>query len=559
MDHLRQKWPNSLRPCTPRKTMPEEPGPGPASPRLYVIVNACACNSIETSTVYELLIRIPLSSLQFCRTRLTGNSKSTRQDRHHPMTTQTTVTRSSGERAGDRILAVVEDLRQLAGGNGERVQLQRQAIMAFVVRLASAAILYLSQIVLARWMGGAEYGVYVFVWTCVLVLGGISHLGLNTAMIRLLPHYQETGQIDRLRGLLRGGRLLAVVLGTVFAGLGYGGLVLLGDRIACPYTLPLYLALVCVPFYALTDVQDGIGRGRGWMAIALLPPYVLRPLLVLTAMIAAQAAGLPMQAHTAVAAAIFATWATAMVQLLLIDIQVRREISPGPRSYAVRDWLGTSLPLLVIGFCEIILQNADLLIISRYLSPADVGIYFAASKTMSLVLFVHYAVGSAAANRFAALHARGDQAALHPLVIDAVKWTFWPSVAAAGGLLALGLPLLSLFGPQFTDGYAVMLVLVIGFLARASIGPSEFLLNMMGQQKLCAAILVTTATLSITMSFVLVPRFGMIGAAAATSLALITAALLNYAVARRKLGLDISIFSVMQRPKAVVGNPAVPS
>ena len=71
-------------------------------------------------------------------------------------------------------------------GDRERSRTQRDAVAAFVVRIASAGILYLSQVVLARWMGGFEYGIYVFVWTWVLVLSGLSHLGLPTLMIRLV-------------------------------------------------------------------------------------------------------------------------------------------------------------------------------------------------------------------------------------------------------------------------------------------------------------------------------------------------------------------------------------
>ena len=72
-----------------------------------------------------------------------------------------------------------------------------------------------------------------------------------------------------------------------------------------------------------------------------------------------------------------------------------------------------------------------------------------------------------------------------------MHWTFWPSLAAAVLLLALGMPLLWLFGPQFVEGYPVMLILVVGFLFRSSMGPAEFLLEHAGGAvKMCAAVLV---------------------------------------------------------------------
>jgi len=427
-------------------------------------------------------------------------------------------------------------------GSCDTTRTQRDALTAFIVRVASAGLLYLSQIVLARWMGGFEYGIYVFVWTWVLVLGGLSDLGLNLVMIRLIPEYRETGKTSLLRGLLLGGRITAFGLGTVVALAGMAGLWLIASHIDNHYVLPLYLALICIPMFALTDVHDGIGRGQAWIGIALIPPYVLRPLLLLATMGIAHLAGLPMVATTAAGAAIAATWLTALIQTLAINRRLSRTLEAGPRTYDFAFWLKTSAPLLMIIASDLVLQNADVLVISAYLSPTQVGIYFASAKTMALIMFVHYAVGSAVANRFAALNARGEREALKSFVRDAVNWTFWPSLACALIILILGKPLLWLFGPQFSAGYPVMFVLVIGFLIRSAMGPAEFLLNMLGEQVLCATVLAFSALLNIALNFVLVPAFGIIGAATATAISLATASLMNYVVVRRRLGIEIGIW-----------------
>jgi O-antigen/teichoic acid export membrane protein len=426
--------------------------------------------------------------------------------------------------------------------DGERQKTQRDAILAFTVRVLSAGLLYLSQIVLARWMGSFEYGIYVFVWTWVLILGGLAHFGLNTASIRLAPEYRETQDFDSLRGLIRGARLASLASGTAVMLIGLGGVYLFRDHIQSHFILPVYLALVCIPLYALTDVQDGIGRGNAWMSAALVPPYVLRPLLLLAAMFAAHAYGLRMDAATAAGAAIAATWATGVMQMFLINARVAATIPKGPRHYNFKSWLATSLPLVVISASELILQNADVLVISRFMSPADVGIYFAAGKTMALIMFVHYAVGSAVAHKFAALNARGDKEGLRAFVKDAVNWTFWPSLAGAVIILSIGKPLLWCFGPQFEAGYPVMGILVVGFLFRSSMGPVEYLLNMLGEQALCATVLVAAAVLDIALNFALVPAYGMVGAAIATSLSLAMAALMNSIVAWRRLDIEIAIW-----------------
>ncbi len=439
-------------------------------------------------------------------------------------------------------------IRRQTAADEEGGRVRRGAASAFLVRVASAGLLYLSQIVLARWMGSFEYGVYIAIWTWVLVLGGLCNLGLPTLMIRLVPEHRERGETDALRGLLLFGRLLPFVVASAVAAIGMLVLVFAGHLVANAYLVPAIVALLCVPLITLSDVHDGIGRGRGWMMTALLPPYVLRPLLVLLAMLVAHTIGWPMSASTAAGAAVVGSWLATGLQSAMLWHRLRRELPPGPRSRPSGWWLGTSLPLLAITFSEILLQNTDILVVSHNLGPSQVAIYFAAAKTMSLVLFVHYAVGSAMAGRFAALNARGDKEGLTAAIRQAVNWTFWPSLAAAAGILTLGQPLLWLFGPQFVSGYPVMLVLVAGFLCRAAAGPSELLLNMLGQQRAAAMAAVTIAVINIALNLILTPYFGLMGAASATATSLMAGSILNTMIAQKKLGLSIAIWSNVRAP-----------
>ena len=380
-------------------------------------------------------------------------------------------------RLGDGGLKIVGDLLR---SDGDTQRTQRTALLAFVVRVASAAVAYLSQVFLARWMGSHEYGIFVFVWVWVLILGGLSPLGLNVSIIRFVPEYGELGEHAKLRGVLFSGRVITLACSTVIALLGLGGLYLFGNAIEGHYILPAYLALICIPLYALTDMGDAICRSKSWIILGLVPPFILRPLLILLSMLAAYLYGLPMVATTAVGAAIVATWVAGLLQHYLLQKRLSDEVPAGERSYDLGFWLKVSLPILFINGSELMLQNTDVIVISHFMSPTDVAIYFAALKTMSLVSFVHFAVGAAVGNRFSSLKASGAEEELKSFVRQSVHWTFWPSLLGTMIILIMGWPLLYMFGEEFTAGYPVMFILAVGFIVRAAMGPAEFVLNMLG-------------------------------------------------------------------------------
>src|ERR1700744_3868815 len=76
----------------------------------------------------------------------------------------------------------------------------------FLVRAGSAMLALASQVLLARWMGGFEFGVYIYVWTWVLMIGALSDVGLSLGARRFIPEDTELKSLDRLRGFLSGSR-----------------------------------------------------------------------------------------------------------------------------------------------------------------------------------------------------------------------------------------------------------------------------------------------------------------------------------------------------------------
>ncbi len=99
----------------------------------------------------------------------------------------------------------------LLGGSNEASVTKRLAGTIFIIRVVSAALAYLSQILLARWMGGSDYGIYVYVWTWVLLLGSMMDFGISASAQKIIPEYRTSGEHALLRGFLSGSRWMTFV------------------------------------------------------------------------------------------------------------------------------------------------------------------------------------------------------------------------------------------------------------------------------------------------------------------------------------------------------------
>jgi O-antigen/teichoic acid export membrane protein len=431
--------------------------------------------------------------------------------------------------------------------DAEHLLVQRLAGTVFLIRVANAMLAFGSQVLFARWMGSFEFGIYVYVWTWVLLLGQVVDLGLGTAAQRFIPEYRERKLLALLRGFVSGSCWLALGIAAGIAVLAACGVRLLEPWLNDYMVVPLYLACVTVPAFALANLEEGIARSYDWVGLAMVPGYVARQLLLTLMMAAAYLIRLPMDAVTAMVVAGAAMWLPILGQLLIVSRRLAQRIEPGPKAYDFSLWLRTALPILMVGGFYSFLAYTDVLVLKYFRSPDEVAIYYAAAKTLALISFIYYSVSATTAHRFSGYHVTGDREGLSAFITQSIKWTFWPSLAAAAALLSCGRLVLGLFGARFAEGYPLMFILAVGLLSRAAIGPMERLLNMLGEQRICALVYASAFAVNIALCFALIPHFGMAGAAFATTAALVTESVLLFTVTRMRLGFHVFIWGRAER------------
>lgn len=441
-------------------------------------------------------------------------------------------------------------LAGLLDRESDDAQARRGALFAFFIRVFSAGLAFGTQILLARWMGIHEFGIITYCIVLMSVLSVLTSFGLPWASVRFLSEYGARGEWDKFRGFLTTARIGAIWAGSLCCVAAIGTVQLLGGHISDELMLPLILVLACLPLQTLNELQEGVGKSQGWIGLALVPSFIFRPLIMIGLLGLAKLNGIEATAVTAALALVVSLFLITATQYVLQVRSFRFKLSSGPRAYEPRAWLSVSLALLLLEGFAMLLLHSDILVLKLFVTADQISLYYAAVRTISLTSFVYFAIAAAFGMRFSALHAVEDQAGLQVLYRKACTLTFWPSLLLAGGVLALGKPLLWLFGSAFVAGYPLMFVIAVGLLVRAAIGPMQVLLSMCGCQKQCAVVLLVVLMFNVGLNIVLIPIYGLMGTAIATMASMLLESGLLAWIARKRFGFPIFALWPTQAPGA---------
>ena len=187
------------------------------------------------------------------------------------------------------------------------------------------------------------------------------------------------------------------------------------------------------------------------------------------------------------------------------------------------------------------------------LRPHRLGVYAACVRVaLAMVLFLT-AVSYVFSPFVADLHARGERAQLDRLFKSITRWTVAGTIPILLLMLIAPAAILRLFGGEnFTSGTTALRILVIGQAINVSVGAAGFVLIMAGRTGWDLTVYAVSAALDLVLSILLVPKFGIAGAATAQAITIAGSNWLRLALVKKYVG----IFP-WDKPYARLAVPAV--
>ena len=401
-----------------------------------------------------------------------------------------------------------------------------QSIKEYVIRGSSGVfatktlgifIGLLSSIVLARAMGPENYGLYSFaIETMMFLIVPISS-GLSTLLTREVAKYRYQSEYSYLKGIIAwSGKFAFFASLLLILIVAIGVFVFIDDPVKRGIFL---LALPIIFLNSINQVRMGSLRGLKRVILSQLPETLIRPAFTVT-MIAILYWGVkyPISAKTGIIVNLFSLSIVFILGLWWLWKAVPEEAKNVTSTYDSKKWIKESLPFFLLGGIAIINTKLSVVIVGVFRPVEEVGFYRIAVTASTIISFLLMAVNMTIAPLISELYYGGKKDQLQRILTKTVRFIFIIGLMISIGYWVLGNFLISLFyGHEYLPAYLPLVILSFGQLVNVGAGSVGNVLNMTGYQNDTVKGQVIAAISSVALNILLVPKYGLNGAAVATA------------------------------------------
>ena len=382
---------------------------------------------------------------------------------------------------------------------------------------------YANNILYQRGLGIEYYGLYTLSTAVVSLIGTVLTLGLDDAMIRYIAIYRGKKQPDLLRGLTIFCSALSGLAGLIGAIMVIVFAPQIADFEHKPEIVPFLQVLgSTIPLMILTTIWAGGLQGfkdfkkRALLGKILLP--FIGFLLVLIVVIFFRTL------YAILVITVIGTLLAAIGNLFFFFQRFSKVNATKEKSeeYAAREWFGFAAPNFLTTIVGVVLDSIDTLLLGFFaVSDIALGQYGAAIKVTSLIGMPLNALNTMFAPTIAELHSRGEHEKLAAMFKIVTKWSVTFSLPIFWVTVLFAVPFLSFSGDAYISAWPLVIVFAFGGLVSAGTGSVGYMLLMTGRVKLSFLNSLAAIVANVIFGLILTPRYGAMGIAIATSLAII--------------------------------------
>jgi O-antigen/teichoic acid export membrane protein len=432
-------------------------------------------------------------------------------------------------------------------GDGLGPFLIRAVAGAGAVRIGAMFASFLVGVQLARGLGPAGYGYYGIALSVVTIAGIPGEMGISPLVTREVAAADARGHPGYLFGVLRWGRRTAAGLSVAMAFAVIAGAVILQQFRPSPLVLALIVAAPVIPFIALAKVDGGALRGLDHIVLGQLPAFLLKPVAMALLLFGMLLLGLKQEPW--IAAGLNSV--TAGLAWIVAAIWLKQRLPPALHLDTVhegRRWVSSMVPIALAQGMQVLQVQLSVLLLGLMASAAEVGLFRIATSTAVMLSAPQAIMVTVAGPTISRLYAQDDKRRLQTLLTRCAQAQFFAVLLLSAPLLIAPEPILSLvYGPRFAAAGDVLRIILAGQLVTLGFGLNATFLNMSRYERRVTRALAIALVLNVATLAILVPFWGMLGAAVAYVVSTLAWNIATWLDARRLAAVDTSFLPLRAR------------
>lgn len=399
------------------------------------------------------------------------------------------------------------------------------AIITFFLRLLSFVLIYVLNFVIAKLYRAEALGNYTLAVTILDIGTVIALIGMDTAVVRFISQYRSINAFQAANRILNRMIYFTIPVSILLSSVLWIASEELAENVFHNSKLIIVFHIVSLLFppTIIIRLYASAFRGTKKVGASVLFDLIgirLGNLVFLFGFIVTL--GLD-DAYILYSLAI-AIWINALLSSIIWNANAKKlgtycvhEDEASVNFPRIKEIISVSLPLYLTASMYLIMGWTDTLMLGFYKDEKVVGIYSVVLKLSQLTNFAFISFNTILLPKISELFWGNQKERLQNVVVFFTRIMFLGSVPVLFVLSLLSDLLLSVFGGEFTVGTVPLIILCIGQLINCSTGSVISLLNMTGHQKYSRNVLVAACVVNIVGNLILIPPFGMVGAASATA------------------------------------------
>lgn len=400
----------------------------------------------------------------------------------------------------------------------------------FIALIISRFLGYLTRISLARFLGPSDMGLVYLAASVSGVIATISTFGLPVAVQKFVSYYEGKNNLKRVKGVITSSLKISFPISLISAFL----LFIFSDWLAINIFHKPVLAIglkifsLAIPFRIVLRITDASTKAFRKIKYHAYTRKIIEPVSKLVLVLLFIFLGYKMAAG--VLGYSIGFMIASIASFYFLEKKVFPILKTKVKAVSLkRKLLNFSWPLMITGILWILVGQIDTIMIGSLIKEArPLGIYQAALPTSQLLFIIPMALTSLFLPVISNLLSKNKLDEVRDIYKITSKWIFYFNFPIL--LILLSFPkevLNTLFGSEFLSGGIVLSVLSIGFFINSFGRLSRGMINLIEKTKIHLLNSSAAVLLVIVLNYVLIPRFGILGAAIATSTSFLTYALME--------------------------------